>query len=181
MAQHLSGHFLIESEEEYKKRTGGKLGCDSIILIAICGSIILIAIISMLFDDDNKKSSNTKSPAKTEIHKTVQPKEIEDVVESEIITPVAASNEARVETPAEEDVEDVEEAVDSNDSKTEIRAAKKKVNELFKTIKKACKQKDIEGAQAALDEMVKIQTSTPSRKFQAKITSAKRLIEKAIK
>lgn len=204
MAQHLSkmddGHFILESDEEYKKRTGGKLGCGSIILIAI-------VIIFMYFNDDEDKNSNdTESPAKTEqvtskqsvntstssttekcatkdvvpttieSSKTIQYEDIEEISEPEPTSASPMKIETTIESPEEETIV---ETIDTKESKAEIREAEKKVNELFASIKRACQQKDVESAQLAFAEMEKIHSSTPSQKIQSKITSASKLIEKA--
>lgn len=194
MAKHFSklgdGHYIIESDEEYKKRTG--IGCGTIIFIAV---LLLLVVFNK---DDDKSSSETKSPEKTE--QVTVSKEVKTTVQHEAIdVPVEEIMETadeKVETVEEDKAEpetdvvnvvevipevtpeeDVENA-DNELSKGDIKAAEKKVNKIYNTLKKACQQNDVESAQAALEEMIKIQESTSSQKIQSKIASANKLIEK---
>ena len=164
------GHFLIETDEEYKKRTSG--GC-----LRTIGTIITIIFIGFAFLGKDDESSDkapatevvsqesevkTSAPAKpVEVEKTVTNNNVTYSVEEVEDTPVVieepkASNVAAEISAAENSLEAEVAAVD-------IEASVKRVKELYKSATAAIKDGDIDAALKALEEMKAIQAEMPKK------------------
>lgn len=175
MPKHISkmedGHFLVETDEEYKKRTGG--GC----LSTIAAIIAVIFIVFSVFDKDDETSTNApatevasqESEAKTsvptkpiETEKSVTNNNVatfsEEVLED---TPVVIDEPIVSQGAAESSVADKSHETEIN--AVDIEASVKKVNELYKSATAAIKDGDNDAALKALEEMKAIQAEMPKK------------------
>ena len=195
MAQHISkmedGHYLLESDEEYQKRT--RPGCFSIIIGAI---VVIVIIIAALTDDDKKDSS--AEPVKTEQAAPTKPKNqesvkvasepVQNVVEEEVIVqeipaPTAETEPEEEQVQAEESSADEEPVLSKSEAKAkakaEIKALEQKVTELFNQGKAYCKEQDYNSALSCLQEMmqIKMKLEKPNSKIDTKIGELQRMLQ----
>ena len=175
MPKHISkmedGHFLVETDEEYKKRTGG--GC----LSTVAAIIAVIFIVFAFFDKDDENT--TKAPAaevatqESEVKASVptKPVETEKIVTNNNVatfseevledTPVVIEEPIVSEAAAESSIADKSHETEVN--AVDIEASVKRVNELYKSATAAVKDGDYSTALKALAEMKAIQAEMPKK------------------
>ena len=191
MPKHISkmedGHFLVETDEEYKKRTGG--GC-----LGTLGVLLILAFIVFAKCDDYDKSTN--ATPKTEVA-AQKPETKTETISKPAEAPKAAISNATpvVSKSMEEDIPVVKnepkeskvqtnspitkEIVEDATASVDIEAAVKQVNELYKTATAALKAGNNNDALKALEEMKAIQAEMPKKvnRINDKIKSLERKIK----
>ena len=180
------GHFLVETDKEYKKRTGG--GC-----LGTLGVLLILSFIVFAKCDDDDKS--TDATPKTEVA-AQKPETKTETISKPAETPKAAISNATpvVSKSVEEDIPVVKdepkeskvqtnspitkEIVEDATASVDIEAAVKQVNELYKTATAALKAGNNNDALKALEEMKAIQAEMPKKvnRINDKIKSLERKI-----
>lgn len=190
MPKHISkmedGHFLVETDKEYKKRTGG--GC-----LGTLGVLLILSFIVFAKCDDDDKS--TDATPKTEVA-AQKPETKTETISKPAEAPKAAISNATpvVSKSVEEDIPVVKdepkeskvqtnspitkEIVEDATASVDIEAAVKQVNELYKTATAALKAGNNNDALKALEEMKAIQAEMPKKvnRINDKIKSLERKI-----
>ena len=191
MPKHISkmedGHFLVETDEEYKKRTGG--GC-----LGTLGVLLILAFIVFAKCDDDDKS--TDATPKTEVA-AQKPETKTETISKPAEAPKAATSNATpvVSKSVEEDIpvakdEPKESKVQTNSPITkeivedatasvDIEAAVKQVNKLYRTATAALKEGNNDEALKPLEDMKAIQAEMPKKvnRINDKIKSLERKIK----
>ena len=190
MPKHISkmedGHFLVETDKEYKKRTGG--GC-----LGTLGVLLILSFIVFAKCDDDDKS--TDATPKTEVA-AQKPETKTETISKPAEAPKAAISNATpvVSKSVEEDIPVVKdepkeskvqtnrpitkEIVEDATASVDIEAAVKQVNELYKTATAALKAGNNNDALKALEKMKAIQAEMPKKvnRINDKIMSLERKI-----